>query len=92
MKGHEKKVTSIIFNNNGKILASGSYDAIIKIWNIENLTEIKSFNYCDVNSIAFNKTGTRLAIGMMDTTIVLWDIEINKYTNFFGHKNYILSV
>ena len=74
-------------------MASGSYDSIIKIWNIEKLTEIKSFRFhISVNSIAFNNTGTRLAIGMMGTTIVLWDIEINKYTNFFGHKNYILSV
>ena len=73
-------------------MASGSYDGIIKIWNIEKLTEIESFSYINVSSIAFNNTGTRLAIGNVNGTIVVWDIEINKYTEFFGHKNSVLSV
>ena len=31
---------SIAFNNTGTILASGSYDNTIKLWNVETKTEI----------------------------------------------------
>ena len=33
-------VSTIIFNNTGKILASGSYDSTIKLWDVESQTEI----------------------------------------------------
>ena len=31
---------SVAFNNSGTILASGSYDYTIKLWNVESQTEI----------------------------------------------------
>ena len=31
---------SVAFNNTGTILASGSYDNTIKLWNVESQTEI----------------------------------------------------
>ena len=34
-KGHEKKVISSAFSPDGKIIASGSEDETIKIWNGE---------------------------------------------------------
>ena len=35
LKGHVGSVNSISFNNNGKILASGSDDKKIILWNLE---------------------------------------------------------
>ena len=32
---HEFGIGSVVFNNNGAILASGSYDKTIKLWNVE---------------------------------------------------------
>ena len=40
LKGHSNYILSIDFNNTGTILASGSYDNTIKLWNIESQTEI----------------------------------------------------
>ena len=40
MEGHEDSVNSVAFNHNGTLLASGSGDATIKLWNLETKTEI----------------------------------------------------
>ena len=38
--GHSDPVRSVAFNNTGTILASGSNDRTIKLWNVESQTEI----------------------------------------------------
>ena len=62
-------------NNTGTILASGSSDNTIKLWNIETKTEILSGHSDVVSSVAFNNTGTILASGSSDNKIKLWNIE-----------------
>ena len=64
-KGIVIHVNSVAFNTNGTILASGSSDRTIKLWNVETKTEIatlKGHSYY-VNSVAFNTNGTILASG-----------------------------
>ena len=36
MKGHIGSVNSLAFDNSGTILASGSWDKTIKLWNVES--------------------------------------------------------
>ena len=77
LKGHNGKIKSVAFNNKGTILASGSSDETIKLWNIETKTEIatlREHNNCII-SVAFNNNGTTLASGSKDKTIKLWNIE-----------------
>ena len=59
------------------MLASGSNDKTIKLWNIETKAEIATLygHKKSVNSVAFNNIGTLLASGSSDTTIKLWNIE-----------------
>ena len=68
---------SVDFNNTGTILASGSNDTTIKLWNIETKTEIANLSghKYGVTSVAFNNTGTILASGLFNGTIKLWNIE-----------------
>ena len=40
MEGHNGYVNSVAFNHNGTLLASGSRDKKIKLWNLETKTEI----------------------------------------------------
>ena len=56
---------SVAFNTNGTILASGSYDRTIKLWNVETKTEIATLkgHSNSVFSVAFNTNGTILASG-----------------------------
>ena len=70
-------MSSVAFNNTGTILASGSNDCTIKIWNIETKIEIGNLlgHKERVTSVAFNNTGIILASGSNDCTIKLWNIE-----------------
>ena len=42
--GHTGWVNSVNFNHEGKILASGSSDGLLKLWDLEQLIEIQSIN------------------------------------------------
>ena len=77
MEGHNDSVSSVTFNHNGTLLASGSYDNTIKLWNLETKTEIATLegHHGWVNSVAFNHNGTLLASGSGDNKIKLWNLE-----------------
>ena len=70
-------MVSVAFNKSGTILASGSKDKTIKLWNIETKTIIATLegHSREVTSVAFDQTGTILASGSKDKTIKLWNIE-----------------
>ncbi|MDJ0898785.1 MAG: hypothetical protein QNJ55_08230, partial [Xenococcus sp. MO_188.B8] len=61
----------------GTILASGSFDRTIKLWNVETGQEIRTLQGHDgsVWSVSFSPDGTILASGSSDDTIKLWNVE-----------------
>ena len=63
LKGHSDN--SVAFNSEGTLLASGSDDRTIKLWNVESRTEVATLkgHSNSVNSVAFNSEGTLLASG-----------------------------
>ena len=77
MNGHSDYVNSVAFNHSETLLASGSSDNTIKLWNLETKTEIASLHGHNnwVRSVEFNHNGTLLASGSNDKTIKLWNVE-----------------
>ena len=77
LTGHSGIVISVAFNKTGTILASGSSDRTIKLWNVKSETEIATLTGHSkyVFSVAFNRSGTILASGSWDRTINLWSVE-----------------
>ena len=95
----DKKVTSVAFNWNGTILASGSDDHTIKIWNLENQSEIKPAlkEHKDaVRAVAFSPDANNnylLASGSKDKSIRLWDISDNSCLGVLeNHSDTVRSV
>ncbi len=79
LTAHNDSVKSIAFSRDGKMLASGSADDTIKLWNlatnqdVATLTGHSSTDY----TIAFSPDVKMLASGSTDT-IQLWNIESDK--------------
>jgi DNA-binding helix-hairpin-helix protein with protein kinase domain len=64
LQGHSNSVNSLAFSPDGKILAGGSYEKTIKLWDIVTRREIYALqrHSNSVNSVAFSPDGKTLAV------------------------------
>src|SRR5262249_44975747 len=72
-KGHEESVTSVAFSPDGKTVASGGYDKVIRLCEEatgKQLAPLKGHTAA-VWSVAFNPDGKTIASGAEDGTIRL---------------------
>lgn len=74
--GHQKEVRSVAFHPREPLLASGSLDETIKLWQPENGTLLTTLNGHDaaVTSVAFTPEGQLLS-GSRDRTMIAWNIS-----------------
>ncbi|HEY9640177.1 MAG TPA: caspase family protein [Coleofasciculaceae cyanobacterium] len=75
LDSHTVPVSALSFSPDGNLLASGSDDQTIKIWNPVTGKAIRMLNghQARVTSLSFSSTGERLASGSDDQTIRIWD-------------------
>jgi WD40 repeat protein len=65
LRGHTKNVVSCSFNNDGsRLLTTGNFEAIIKIWDVISGKEIQSISPPSnfINTAVFSPTGNQIAI------------------------------
>jgi WD40 repeat protein len=95
LQGHDDWVMSVSFSPDGKVLASGSGDKSIKLWNLETGSEIGTLQGHDdlVYSVSFSPDGKVLASGSGDKSIKLWNLETGEEIRTLqGHDDLVYSV
>ncbi|CAK58103.1 unnamed protein product (macronuclear) [Paramecium tetraurelia] len=95
LEGHESSVNSVSISPDGTILASGSADNSIRLWDSKT-GELKAKlvgHENAVNQICFSRDGTTLASVSGDRTIRLWDVKTGRQkAQLDGHTNSVLTV
>ena len=94
--GHSSFVYSVAFSSDGKVLASGSSDYTIKLWEVQTgrkINTLSGHSYV-VNSVAFTfPDGKVLASGSWDKTIKLWEVKTGRLINTLSaHSALVKSV
>ena len=76
ISGHSGDIYCIAIGPDGTLLASGSSDQTIKLWNLLTGQELRTLSgHSDsVNSVAISPDGQFLASGSADKTIKLWNL------------------
>jgi len=74
-KGHANMVLSTQFSTHGQMLASWSYDRIVKVWNVVHCVCIHSLggHAESISTVSFSEDDRYIATGSYDKTIKLWD-------------------
>ena len=95
LEGHSQDVTSVTFSPDGTLLATGSDDDTVKLWDMETKTNILTLegHRGDVTSVSFSPDGKLLASGSDDDTVRLWDVDTNENIAILeGHRWNVTSV
>ena len=93
LEGHTNWVWSVSLSPDGTLLASGSSDGTIKLWDVARRQEIGSnSSLAAVLAVVFSPDGTMLASGS-DGAIRLWDVASRQeIATFAEHTNWVNSV
>ena len=69
-------ITTVRYSPSAKIIASGSHDTTVRLWNTDKGQHIKTLSghTRSINSVAFSPDGKTLASGSGDGIIFLWDV------------------
>jgi len=88
-------ILSVTFNPSGKLLAAGTTDGEIRLWQTTDGTPLLTCQgHTDwVWSVVFSPDGTILASGSQDKTIRLWDVSTGQCLKILQeHSSWIRSV
>jgi len=75
LEGHRGSVCALAISPDGQLLASGSFDRSIKIWNLETggLEDTLNLHAQPVLTLGFSPLEHQLASGSIDDVIKIWD-------------------
>jgi WD40 repeat protein len=90
LKGHTDPVYSVAVSPDGRLVATGSFDKSIKLWDLASGKEVRSLagpngHQNQVLAVAFSPKGDLLATGGSDNVVKLWDLPSASPAAEFAH-------
>jgi WD40 repeat protein len=95
LRGHDGAVMAVAFSPDDRLLASGSADQTVKLWDTATGKEVRTLkgHTARVTSLSFSPDGRRLVTGSADNTVRLWDTATGKEVlSLQGHESPVRSV
>ena len=95
LKRDDKDIWALAFSPTEQVLASGSADKSVRLWNTDNRKNLAKLGVHDawVTALAFSADGKTLASGDANKTIKLWDIESQaEFATLIGHSHGISTL
>ncbi|CAE6431194.1 unnamed protein product [Rhizoctonia solani] len=94
--GHRDPVTCVVYSTNSDLIASGSYDTTIRVWDAGGLhtSYVLAGHSGPVHAITFSPDAATIASGSSDKTIRLWDSITMRpiQVPYIGHSSRVSSV
>ena len=90
---HTSAIRSVSFSVDGNLLATGSADKNIKIWDLHGKEQQIFKGHTDpIRSISFSPDGKTLLSASLDSTVRQWQIGNRTQQTLFGHTAAVRSV
>ena len=95
LDGHENSVQSLAYSPQLLLLASGSADKTVRVWNLDTLDLKRSYRGPRdfVTSVAFSPSGKLLAAGALDGRIQVWSVlSSRRMRTLNGHRGRVADI
>ena len=94
LRGHTNAVSSIDVSQDGRLLASGSIDHTVRLWDAQTGKTIRTLNghKTEVYEVAFSPDNQMLASSSYDGSVILWNVKSGKMLRTLTIKEWSVAI